>query len=241
MHAIIRQGNGKYYISYVFGYYRNITATEDYEKYIEGIHNPYYIVWDENKEKLIKWFAMQPNTKYIVPQVLIVDMDKQNWIENAEGEGCVEFLSKAMIDSITEDGFQDNGIFNKCRTVDRDYKYEEYHEIMEEKDINNLYWATGYFHDARIAKEIMQDDGTLYLRFDGVWGCEVEVWFWGDVEYDTSSRDPELYDPYWYGSTILIENGFIYLVDDEDMTVDKIGEGYCYFKARHMKYHIIPD
>jgi hypothetical protein len=25
------------------------------------------------------------------------------------------------------------------------------------------------------------------------------------------------------------------------MTVDKIGSGYCYFKARHMKYRIIPD
>lgn len=38
----------------------------------------------------------------------------------------------------------------------------------------------------RIIKEIMQADGTLYLRFDGIWGCEVEVWFWGELEYDTS-------------------------------------------------------
>ncbi len=57
----------------------------------------------------------------------------------------------------------------------------------------------------------------------------------------TSSRDPEIENPYWYGSTVLIENGFIYFIDDEDMTVDEINESYCYFKARHMKYHIIPD
>ena len=27
MHAIIRQGEGKYYVSAVFGYYKDITAT----------------------------------------------------------------------------------------------------------------------------------------------------------------------------------------------------------------------
>lgn len=40
------------------------------------------------------------------------------------------------------------------------------------------------------------NDGTLYLRFDGNWGCEIEMWFWGDLEYDTSSRNPEEYDSY---------------------------------------------
>lgn len=240
MHAIIRQGDGRYYVSYVFGYYRNVTATDDYERYIEGIQNPYYVVWDENKEKLIKWFAMKPNTKYLIPQVLIVDSDKQNWIEK-DDDGCVDFLNKSIIDTFVEKGFQDNELLQKCKDIDNDYTYEEYPEIKDEEDIENLYWTTGCFHDAYIVKEIMQDDGTLYLRFDGVWGCEVEVWLWGDVEYDTSSRDPEIENPYWYGSTVLIENGFIYFIDDEDMTVDEINESYCYFKARHMKYHIIPD
>ena len=35
MHAIIRQGEGKYYVSAVFGYYKDITATDDYEKYLQ--------------------------------------------------------------------------------------------------------------------------------------------------------------------------------------------------------------
>ena len=34
MHALIRQGNGKYYVSAVFGYYMDITTTNDYEKYL---------------------------------------------------------------------------------------------------------------------------------------------------------------------------------------------------------------
>ena len=81
----------------------------------------------------------------------------------------------------------------------------------------------------------------MLFRSDGTWGCEIEVWFSGDLEYDTSSRDPEECDPYWYGSTVILHNGFVYFVDEEDMTVDKITPGYCYFKARHMKYKVIPD
>lgn len=74
------------------------------------------------------------------------------------------------------------------------------------------------FHDARIAKEELQDDGTLYLRFDGIWGCEIEVWFWGDLDYDISSRDPETCDPYWFGLTVILQDGFVYFVDDDDMS-----------------------
>ena len=54
MHALVNQGNGKYYVSYVFGYYTDITATDEYERYVQSIHSPYFIVWDENKQKLIK-------------------------------------------------------------------------------------------------------------------------------------------------------------------------------------------
>lgn len=43
------------------------------------------------------------------------------------------------------------------------------------------------------------------------------------------------------GSTLILQDGFIYFIDETDMTVDEIGPGYCYFKARHMKHKIIPD
>ena len=125
--------------------------------------------------------------------------------------------------------------------MDAGYIYEEIQEIKGQNDIENLYWASGYFHDAYIAKEELQQDGTLYLKFEGCWGCEIEIWLWGELEYDTSSKNSDCYDNYWYSSSILQEDGFIYFVDDNNMTVDKIGKGYCYFKARHMKYRIIPD
>ena len=241
MHAIVRQGDGKYYISAVFGYYRDVTATDDYERYLEEIHKPYWIVWDSEKKRLIRWLSMVPNTKYIIPQILIVDSEQNNWNVDENGVGCVDFLSRELLDSILDEKIQPDEILNKCRAMDKGYSYDEIQEIKTKQDIVNLEWVSGGFHDARIAKEELLNDGTLYLRFDGTWGCEIEVWFSGELEYDTSSRDPEYYNPYWYGSTVILHDGFVYFVDNEDMTVDQITKEYCYFKARHMKYRIIPD
>ena len=241
MHAIVCQGNGKYYVSAVFGYFRDITATDDYEKYIQSIHNPYWIVWDEEKKRLIRWLHMVPDAQYIIPQILIVDSDHENWNMDDDGVGCVNFLSRDLLDSFLDLDQQPEEILEKCRSMDAGYIYEEIQEIKGQKEIDNLDWASGGFHDARIAKEELQQDGTLYLRFDGTWGCEIEVWLWGDLEYDTSSRNPDHCDPYWLGSTILQKDGFLYLIDEDDMTVEQIGKGYCYFKARHMKYRIVPN
>ena len=184
---------------------------------------------------------MVPDTKYIIPQILIVDSERNNWNLDEDGVGCVDFLSRELLDSFLDDEIQPEEILSRCRAMDAGYVYNEITEVKNQQDIEDLDWVSGGFHDARIAKEKLQDDGTLYLRFDGTWGCEIEVWFSGDLEYDTSSRDPEECDPYWYGSTVILHNGFVYFVDEEDMTVDKITPGYCYFKARHMKYKVIPD
>lgn len=240
MHAIVRLGNGKYYISAVFGYYKDITAKGNYERYIQKIHKPYWIVWDEDKKRLIRWQHMVPNTQYIIPQVLIIDIDQSNWNMDSEGVGCVDFLSRELLDSFLDKEDQPEDILQKCRLMDKGYVYEELKEIKDQKDIDDLQCAAGGFHDAFIAKENLQDDGTLHLRFEGVWGCQIEMWLWGDLEYDTSSRHLEDYDYWWYGSTILQEHGFIYFFDDDNMAVDKIGESRCYFKARHMRYRIIP-
>lgn len=236
MHAIIRQGNGKYYISAVFGFYRDTSADVEYDYY-----SARWIVWDAEKKRLIRWAAMTPNTKYLIPQILIVDADRSDWVMDENGVGCVDFLSREQLDTILDMEEQPEALLAQCRLADAGYVYEAIQEIRTQQDIENLAWASGGFHDARIVREELLPDGTLYLRFDGTWGCEIEVWFSGDPEYDTSSRDPEYYDPHWYGSTVILRDGFVYFVDEEDMTADKIGEGYCWFKARHMKYRIIPD
>ena len=86
-----------------------------------------------------------------------------------------------------------------------------------------------------------EDDGVLHVHFDGTWGCEIDVWFWGDVSYCIESRNPDLWDPYWSTSSIFFENGYIYLVDESDMSAEQINASYCWFKAKHMKYQVIPD
>ena len=100
---------------------------------------------------------------------------------------------------------------------------------------------TGGFHDAFIAEERMQEDGRLYLKFDGTWGCNIEVWFWGDLDYNNPVVEPEDGDPYWYDSTIIQQDGFIYFVDDDVSSIEQIRPGHFHFKARHMQYRIIPN
>lgn len=116
MHAIIRQGNGKYYISAVFGYYNDVKSEDDYQRYLERIHTPYYIIFNEEKTKLIKWFNMQPDTKYLINQVLIVDSDKSGWIINEQdGTGGVEFLPRELADKIILDGIVPDDIMQQCK------------------------------------------------------------------------------------------------------------------------------
>lgn len=241
MHAIIRQGDGKYYISTVYGYYRDITATDKAGKYHQYISNPYWIVWDPEKKRLIRWKNMVQNTTYLIPQTLIIDSEHDNWVLNDEGEGCVKFLSRELLDSFLDKENQPEDILEKCLAMDAEYVYNDTPEIKTQKDIDDLDWVSGNFHDAYIEKEELLPDGTLHLLFDGIWGCKIEVWFWGDLEYDTNSRNPRDYDPYWQSSTLLLKDGFVYFIDEENVPVDEIFNGYCYFKARHMKYRVIPD
>ncbi len=241
MHAIVRQGNGKYYISAVFGYYQDIDATDDYQRYLQKIHKPYCIIWDEEKKRLIRWLVMVPNTHYIIPQILIVDSDQSGWKMDDQGAGCVDFLSRELLDSFLNEEKKPENILEKCREMDVGYMYADVREIKTQKDIDDLQWASGGFDDGRIAQREFQNDNTLYIRFKETWGCEIEIWFIDDLEYDMSSRDSETDDPYWHGSTIILQDGFVYFVDEENMTVDEIKPGFCYFKARHMKYRIIPD
>lgn len=241
MHAIVRQGEGKFYISPVFGYYNNIKAKDGYQRYLEKIHSPYYVVLDETGKHLIRWLAMQPNTEYLIPQILIIDNNQDDWEVDENGVGGVKFLPRELANQIIDDGVIPEEILEKCRTIDARFEYKPEQEIRTANDIENLEWVSGGFHDAIIEECRNLADGSLYVKFGGIWGCKIEMWFWGDVEYDISSRNPDECDPYWFGSTLILQDGFVYFVDEENMTVDEIGYGYCWFKARHMKYHVIPD
>lgn len=77
MYAIVRNGNGTFYTSAVFGYFCKITATDDYQKYLERTHNQFYLVLNEKKDRLIKKFVFPWGNKYLDPQVLIINTEQR--------------------------------------------------------------------------------------------------------------------------------------------------------------------
>lgn len=216
----------------IFGYYDCGKSDNDYK-------HRYWIILNKDKTSLIKQSVVDPNKNSIMPVVLATDCDLSDWTEEVSHSHCVSFLPFEDLLYMVEEDRVPGELLNKCIELDKNYAFNEYPEIHSEKDIKNLDWSVGGFHDGRIEK-LEKNNDSLYLLFSDLWGCKLEVWFEGDVEYDVSSRDPELYDPYWFGGTVIIQNGFIYLIDDDDATVEDISKGWCYFKARKMKYHIIP-
>lgn len=74
-----------------------------------------------------------------------------------------------------------------------------------------------------------------------MWGCEIEMWLENDVSYSTESRNPDYEDPYWFESSMVIEDGFIYFYDCDGISPSKLSDKYCWVKAKKVKHHIIPD
>lgn len=234
MFAIVREGNGQYYTSMVFGYYDKGRNSNDYK-------HRYWVVLNKEKTALINQATLFPDSKYLSPVVLIVDSDETNWNVDNDKKQSVEFLPTETLFDLIENNALSENLLNQCINLDKDYIYNPYPEIHTEKDIVDLEdWVAGRFHDAYIS-EIQKFEDELYVYFKGMWGCDIEVWFSGEVSYDISSRNPEEYDPYWGDSIVFFHDGFIYLIDDEYATVENARDGWCWFKARHMKYHVIPE
>lgn len=235
MNAIIRLGNGKYYCSAIFGYYNdNQGAGNRYDMY--------YIVFDQEKTKLIKQPLFNSESSPILDKtVLIFDGDRTNWIMDENGYGGVDFLTKDRALQIVKNGIIPDELLSKCHQADSYAVLNEYNEIKTEKDIHNLMWLAGGFHDAYISKLEEKKDGSLLVLFEGVWGCSVEIYFADDVSYCIDSKDPEDYDIYWFGSTLMLKDEYKIFVDDDCVSLDEIDDSYCWFKAKEMKYRVIPD
>lgn len=113
--------------------------------------------------------------KYLIPQILIIECSQDDWILDEDGIGGVDFLPRELADQIIDSGEIPSEIFEKCKAVGKEYTYEPVQEIVTEKDIQNLEWVSGDFHDAYIEECKLLDDGSLYVLFDGIWGCKIEI------------------------------------------------------------------
>ena len=234
MYAIIRLKGGMHYTSLVFGNFFKAVKEFDYMTKEKEC----FLVLNKEKTRLVKQYIFNPHSHLLDPAIIITDGDQSDWKLDDKGFGCIDFLSDLAPENIESE--IPPALLRKCIELDAACHYCEYQEIKTAKDIDDLMWATGEFHDAYIDKLEERPDGSLYVIFEGIWGCTLEVWFEGDVAYSTKNRDPQVGDPYWFSSTIILQDGFVYLIDDEDMTVEEDMDGYSWFKARSMKYRIIP-
>lgn len=233
MYAIVREEDGKHYTSTVFGYYNFPESKWDYE-------HMYYVVLNREKTALVIQKKWRMGNYGIASTVLPANSNQDDWILDDENAQSMAFLPTDKLYNMVETNTVPADILQKCIDIDRAYTYNPYPEIHTAKDVEDFEWASGGLHDAYIT-EIKQADDSVYVLFKGTWGCDIEVWFSGDVSYDVSAREHEKYNEEWVESTVIIKDGFVYLIDEYPATAENAREGRCWFKARQMKYHIIPE
>ncbi len=233
MQAIIRCGKGKYYCSPIFGMYR-----ESDEKPFKA----YVVCFDANKERLIKQPIFNPKRKpFLNLMVIYTDENRSGWIDYGNGYEGVGFLSPEKASKFINDGNLPADIRKACDSLDLHEDFSDFKEIKTSEDIEKLLLVTGYFHDGIIDKSEKCQDGSLYVKFDGIWGCKVELIFTGDVSYCLESEKLDEYDSYWYEASVIIKDGYIYLVDWITDNVPELSDDFRWFKAKSMKYRIIPE
>lgn len=240
VYAIIRNGDGTFYTSTVFGRYQ--TGSDQTHR------NLLWIVLNAQKDRLIAQPLLRLDPLSLVPLVLITDTDQTHWHKASDEAESLRDLPTDQLLSWVQKGTVPQKILQKCLAIDAQYRFCELRSITSAKDIEDLDWVSGGFHDAHIA-ELREAEDVLYLRFEGCWACQIEVWFEGEVSYDASSRLPKgpemewLGSPEadWFGGTILLNDGFVYLIDDENARLEDITQGCCWFKARTMHYRVIPE
>ena len=157
MKVIVRLGNGKYYLSKVFGIFKN--------NFMGSKAKYYYIIFDENMKTLIPKFEYKQNTDYIIPEILIYDNDTSDMKINENHCGQVNFLSDDEMKNIL-DGKVNDTILEKCMKYVDNNKID-YIEIKNDKDIQNFMLVSGYLHDGYI-KKIFKNKNLLHLMVYGV-------------------------------------------------------------------------
>ena len=241
MYEIVKNPDETFYTSTVFCRYYKL----DKYGHCSDAHSKFYIVLNQEKTKLIKIMNQPTELRYLMPQVLELDTDMTDWIET-DGDfylGVVDFLSDIDFDS--DDWTVPQELIEHCIEIDSQHKYVEIADIKTETDIKNILWTTGYFHDGFI-DDGKEEGDNLYLRFSGLIGCDLELWFSDDVEHNIDSFspddfDPDIFDtPYWEYVSIFFEDGYTYLARDAVTKRSEFHKHTQYARARNLKYRIVP-
>ena len=234
MYAYVKNERGKFYKSPVFGHYDEIIEEKTYKKYskhVSAMYSRYYVVLNEDKTALIKKYVFDRGSMYLDPRVIIMDYRSENWVAVKRGFDCVDFLAKVNFDS--EDISVPDEILEKCLQIDRNEDYIEYVDITDDDSIDNFLLVTSYLRDANVLKVEREDENSLYVLLESCWGFKLEMWFNGDVSY---SCDKEVFEEEWFSASLKYKDEYYYLMTDEN-----IEDSFCWFKAKKVRYHLIPQ
>ena len=233
MKALINHGDGTYHASKVFA----IINDKIEDKWKAGYYYR-YLVFDENNNKLYFQDEYAHNTKYIKKLLLIYDYDSSDMKLDEKGLGKVNFISKDELDKIINSGEYTNELLDKCKKYITKYD-GEYIDIKNKNDIENLMCVSGDFHDGYIKEINRNNEGELVVLFDGLWGCNIEMIFSKDVEYN-NGRSIEEGDVWWFSCAMIFKDNKIYFADDECYTAEDDIKNYStWFIAEKVKYRII--
>jgi hypothetical protein len=114
-------------------------------------------------------------------------------------------------------------------------------EVLTNADIKELYRVAANFHDSCIAQYKCAND-QIHVTLDSSYGFTIDLWFSGDVAcslnllYLVNRGDPD-----WWRATVLMQDGYIYLVDNINVDLGKIGEELCWFRGKRLQYRITPN
>ncbi len=235
MYGIVRNDDGTYYTSYIYGYYCRITDKSDRHA---SIYNRYYIVLDEQKTARVKKYVFDREKKHLDPLILLTDSYDEDWTyENDDKQnGGLSILTESNLEA--ECITVTPKLLAECISLDSAYKFEEYKEIITDNDIQNPNYCTGNFHDLRF-EAVEQDWQCFHVILREAWVMKIEMWFSGDTKYRPASDDAYKH-VYPLGCTLLRTDGYLYLIDDEFATLEELTEYISYIRGNGVKYRISP-
>lgn len=111
-------------------------------------------------------------------------------------------------------------------------------EVLTNADIKELYRVAANFHDSCIAQYEYAND-QIHVTLDSSFGFTIDLWFIGDVACSLNLLFlVERGDPDWWRATVLIQNGYIYLVDNINVNLEKLDAELCWFRGKRLQYRI---
>ena len=238
MYAFVKNPDGTYYSSPVFGHYCKITSTDPSQRRKESIDNRFYIVLNREGNRLVKRYAFERDPVYLRIRTFLIDIRQDGWILDENGYGCVEYLRHIDFEADDWESQISASLLETCCQVGKNEPYREYVDVETDWDLQNFVCVTSGLHDASIETvRIDPESDTLYLLFDiSCWHMNVEMWFTGDVLYAIPDHD----DPYWYDCTFKKYNDFFYLLDEDDLEFQQIRADHTWFMAKKVRYRILP-